>query len=291
MSARTTVAGARLRRLRDAVPTGGGLRPVAPALAAALVAALAVAAPWLAGASAAPFADIPFARPGGDHLLGTDAAGADVLRALGEALRVTLASAVAAGLLAALAGGAAVAAAALAPRAARALRALVAPLLALPAFALAFGAAAAAAAGTDLPGSRATQLAAALGIGLAPRAGARIAVALAPALHGPLADRLRLAGARPLALVRRAARTTLPHALAAAAVEAAALAAGLETTLSLLGAGDAARPSLGGLLRAARASGADAQGAWWTYVPAAACTVLVIGSLQLLVRDGGGPDR
>jgi ABC-type dipeptide/oligopeptide/nickel transport system permease subunit len=178
--------------------------------------------------------------------------------------------------------------AALAPRAATALGALAAPLRELPAFAVAFGVAAAAAAGTSLPGSRAAQVAVALGLGLAPRAGARVGRALAPALHGPLADRLRLAGARPHDLVRRAARTLLARALVTAALEAAALAAGLETTLAVLGGGDRARPSLGALLHAAHASGADARGAWWCYLPAACSAVLVIASLAALARSARG---
>jgi len=278
MSARTPAAGARL----GALP---------PALPAVLVALAALLGPRLAGGAAAPFTGAPLAHPGGAHLLGTAATGADALRALAEALRVTLACAVAAGSVAALAGAAAVVGAALLPRAATFLSALVAPLRALPAFALAFGVAAAAAAGTDLPGSRATQVAAALGLGLAPRAGASVAAALAPALHGPLADRLRLAGARPRGLVRRAAPTLLARAVVAAAVEAAVLAAGLETSLAALGGGDPARPSLGALLHTAQASGADAQGAWWVYVPAAACAVLVIAALHTLARGLAGRAR
>jgi peptide/nickel transport system permease protein len=77
----------------------------------------------------------------------------------------------------------------------------------------------------------------------------------------------------------------LAGAVVTAALEAAAVAAGLETTLALLGGGDAARPSLGALLHAAHASGADAQGAWWCYVPAAACVALAIAALATLARS------
>ena len=55
-----------------------------------------------------------------------------------------------------------------------------------------------------------------------------------------------------------------------------------ESTLSFLGLGDPTQPSWGTLLNAANASGAEAQGAWWFYLPPGICIVLVVLAFTLI---------
>lgn len=57
---------------------------------------------------------------------------------------------------------------------------------------------------------------------------------------------------------------------------------GTETTLSFLGLGDVSRPSWGIILYYANATGAVSRGAWWYFVPAGMCVVLVILGLSLM---------
>jgi peptide/nickel transport system permease protein len=49
-----------------------------------------------------------------------------------------------------------------------------------------------------------------------------------------------------------------------------------ESTLSFLGLGDPSRASWGQMLNAANESGAQAQGAWWFFVPPGICIILVV---------------
>ena len=57
---------------------------------------------------------------------------------------------------------------------------------------------------------------------------------------------------------------------------------GTETTLSFLGLGDASQPSWGIILYYANATGAVSRGAWWYFIPAGLCVVLVILGLSLM---------
>ncbi len=65
-------------------------------------------------------------------------------------------------------------------------------------------------------------------------------------------------------------------------VLSAAAAISTETTLSFLGLGDTSRPSWGMLLYYANANSAVAKGAWWYFLPAGVCVVLVVLGLTLM---------
>ena len=55
-----------------------------------------------------------------------------------------------------------------------------------------------------------------------------------------------------------------------------------ETTLSFLGLGDASQPSWGMILYFANSTSAVAKGAWWYFLPAGVCVVLVVLGLTLM---------
>jgi peptide/nickel transport system permease protein len=55
-----------------------------------------------------------------------------------------------------------------------------------------------------------------------------------------------------------------------------------ETTLSFVGLGDPFQPSWGQILNAAEEVGAPSLGAWWYFVPAGACIVLVVFAFTLV---------
>jgi peptide/nickel transport system permease protein len=61
----------------------------------------------------------------------------------------------------------------------------------------------------------------------------------------------------------------------------------LETTLSFVGLGDPFQPSWGQILNEAQSNGAPGLGAWWWFVPAGACIVLVVLAFTLV---GGALD-
>lgn len=65
-------------------------------------------------------------------------------------------------------------------------------------------------------------------------------------------------------------------------VLSAAAAISTETTLSFLGLGDTSRPSWGMILYYANATSAVAKGAWWYFLPAGVCVVLVVLGLTLM---------
>ncbi len=65
-------------------------------------------------------------------------------------------------------------------------------------------------------------------------------------------------------------------------VLSAAAAISTETTLSFLGLGDASRPSWGMILYYANSTSAVAKGAWWYFLPAGVCVVLVVLGLTLM---------
>ncbi|HWQ58915.1 MAG TPA: ABC transporter permease [Clostridia bacterium] len=65
-------------------------------------------------------------------------------------------------------------------------------------------------------------------------------------------------------------------------VLSAAAAISTETTLSFLGLGDTSRPSWGMILYYANSVNAVAKGAWWYFLPAGVCVVLVVLGLTLM---------
>lgn len=65
-------------------------------------------------------------------------------------------------------------------------------------------------------------------------------------------------------------------------VLSAAAAISTETTLSFLGLGDTSQPSWGMILYYANSTNAVAKGAWWYFLPAGICVVLVVLGLTLM---------
>jgi len=95
-------------------------------------------------------------------------------------------------------------------------------------------------------------------------------------------DRARVIGASPGQIMRRHILPNVVNLIVANAVLVFAGAVLTETTLSFVGLGDPFQPSWGQLLEAARAVGAPGLGAWWYFVPAGVCIVLVVFAFTLV---------
>ncbi|HEX5827229.1 MAG TPA: ABC transporter permease [Candidatus Limnocylindrales bacterium] len=95
-------------------------------------------------------------------------------------------------------------------------------------------------------------------------------------------DRARVVGAGGSHIMRRHVLPNVTNLVVANAVLTFAGAILTETTLSFVGLGDPFQPSWGQILDAARSVGAPSLGAWWYFVPAGACIVLVVFAFTLL---------
>jgi peptide/nickel transport system permease protein len=95
-------------------------------------------------------------------------------------------------------------------------------------------------------------------------------------------DRARVVGAGGGHIMRRHVLPNVTNLVVANAVLTFAGAILTETTLSFVGLGDPFQPSWGQILDAARSVGAPSLGAWWYFVPAGACIVLVVFAFTLL---------
>ena len=95
-------------------------------------------------------------------------------------------------------------------------------------------------------------------------------------------DRARVIGAGDGWIMRRHILPNVTNLVVANAVLTFAGAILTETTLSFVGLGDPFQPSWGQLLDAARTVGAPGLGAWWYFVPAGTCIVLVVFAFTLL---------
>jgi peptide/nickel transport system permease protein len=95
-------------------------------------------------------------------------------------------------------------------------------------------------------------------------------------------DRSRVVGAGGGHIMRRHILPNVTNLVVANAVLTFAGAILTETTLSFVGLGDPFQPSWGQLLDAARNVGAPSLGAWWYFVPAGTCIVLVVFAFTLL---------
>lgn len=95
-------------------------------------------------------------------------------------------------------------------------------------------------------------------------------------------DRARVVGASGAYVMRRHILPNVSNLVVANAVLVFAGAILTETALSFVGLGDPFQPSWGQLLEAARTIGAPGLGAWWYYVPAGTCIVLVVFAFTLL---------
>ena len=100
-------------------------------------------------------------------------------------------------------------------------------------------------------------------------------------------DRARVIGAGGGHIMRRHILPNVINLIVANAVLVFAGAVLTETTLSFVGLGDPFQPSWGQLLDAARQVGAPGLGAWWYFVPAGVCIVLVVFAFTLV---GGALD-
>ena len=95
-------------------------------------------------------------------------------------------------------------------------------------------------------------------------------------------DRARVIGASGAHIMRRHILPNVTNLIVANAVLTFAGAVLTETTLSFVGLGDPFQPSWGQLLDAARTVGAPGLGAWWYFVPAGLCIVLVVFAFTLI---------
>ena len=87
---------------------------------------------------------------------------------------------------------------------------------------------------------------------------------------------------RPGHIMRRHILPNVVNLIVAQAVITFAAAVFTETSLSFIGLGDPFAPSWGQILDSAQGSGAPGLGAWWYFVPPAACVVLVVLSFTLV---------
>lgn len=100
-------------------------------------------------------------------------------------------------------------------------------------------------------------------------------------------DRARVIGAGPGHIMRH---HILPNTLGLIVANTVLIFAGAiltETSLSFIGLGDPFQPSWGQLLDAARSSGAPGLGIWWYFLPPGICIVLVVLAFTLV---GGALD-
>jgi peptide/nickel transport system permease protein len=95
-------------------------------------------------------------------------------------------------------------------------------------------------------------------------------------------DRARVIGSGDWRIMRKHVLPNVTNLIVANAVLTFAGAILLETTLSFVGLGDPFQPSWGQILDAARNVGAPGLGAWWYFVPAGICIVLVVFAFTLL---------
>jgi peptide/nickel transport system permease protein len=95
-------------------------------------------------------------------------------------------------------------------------------------------------------------------------------------------DRARVVGAGGGHIMRRHIGPNVVNLIVANAVLVFAGAVLTETTLSFIGLGDPLQPSWGQILESSRVVGAPSLGAWWYFVPAGACIVLVVFAFTLL---------
>jgi len=95
-------------------------------------------------------------------------------------------------------------------------------------------------------------------------------------------DRARVIGAGPGHIMLKHILPNVMNLIVANAVLVFAGAVLTETTLSFVGLGDPFQPSWGQLLDAARQSGAPGLLAWWDFVPAGLCIVLVVFAFTLV---------
>ena len=100
-------------------------------------------------------------------------------------------------------------------------------------------------------------------------------------------DRARVVGASGGHIMRRHILPNVMNLIVANSVLVFAGAILTETTLAFVGLGDPFQPSWGQILDAARTIGAPGLGAWWYFVPAGTCIVLVVFAFTLL---GGALD-
>jgi peptide/nickel transport system permease protein len=95
-------------------------------------------------------------------------------------------------------------------------------------------------------------------------------------------DRARVVGAGAGHIMRRHVLPNVTNLIVANSVLVFAGAILTETTLAFVGLGDPFQPSWGQILDAARTVGAPSLGAWWYFVPAGVCIVLVVFAFTLV---------
>ena len=95
-------------------------------------------------------------------------------------------------------------------------------------------------------------------------------------------DRARVVGSGAGHIMRHHILPNVVNLIVAQAVLTFAAAVFTETTLAFIGLGDPSAPSWGQILNNAQEAGAPGLGAWWYIVPPAACVVLVVLAFTLV---------
>ena len=95
-------------------------------------------------------------------------------------------------------------------------------------------------------------------------------------------DRARVIGSGPGHIMRRHIFPNVVNLIVAQSVITFATAVFTETSLSFIGLGDPFAPSWGQILDSAQGAGAPGLGAWWYFAPPAICVVLVVLAFTLV---------
>ena len=231
----------------------------------------------------------PLAPPSGEHLLGTDELGRDMLNLTVHGARITMLIGLLATLITVFLGAAMGIVSGFVGGKLDALLMRIADFfLVLPTVVLALILAPVMldviGAGAEFAGIRATLVVVVVVIGLTSWAAtARVIRSQVLSVKERMfVDRARVVGSGAGHIMRHHILPNVVNLIVAQAVLTFAAAVFTETTLAFIGLGDPSAPSWGQILNNAQEAGAPGLGAWWYIVPPAACVVLVVLAFTLV---------
>jgi peptide/nickel transport system permease protein len=231
----------------------------------------------------------PLAPPSGEHLLGTDELGRDMLNLTVHGARITMLIGLLATLITVLLGAAMGIVSGFVGGKLDALLMRIADFfLVLPTVVLALILAPVMldviGAGAEFAGIRATLVVVVVVIGLTSWAAtARVIRSQVLSIKERMfVDRARAVGSGAGHIMRHHILPNVVNLIVAQAVLTFAAAVFTETTLAFIGLGDPSAPSWGQILNNAQEAGAPGLGAWWYIVPPAAGVVLVVLAFTLV---------